>query len=107
MNSYPFYSYPPFYTRQNPYFPSRRSRFPTHFSPPVSSYEKKEEEKKEEDRKTETCFLNDFNHEPIFEIFGIQLFYDDILLICLIFFLYSEGIQDHYLFFALVWLLLS
>lgn len=45
--------------------------------------------------------------EPLFEIFGLQLYYDDILLICLIFFLYQEGVQDEYLFIALILLLLS
>lgn len=43
----------------------------------------------------------------IFEVFGIKLHYDDILLICLIFFLYNEGIKDEFLFIALVLLLLS
>lgn len=45
--------------------------------------------------------------EPIFEIFGIRLFFDDILIIFLIFFLYNEGIQDTQLFIALILLLLS
>lgn len=44
---------------------------------------------------------------PLFEIFGIKLYFDDILLICLIFFLYTEGVQDQYLFIALILLLLS
>lgn len=44
---------------------------------------------------------------PIFEIFGIKLFFDDILLICLLFFLYSEGVQDQWLFITLILLLLS
>ena len=47
------------------------------------------------------------NNDVIFEIFGIKLYFDDILLICLIFFLYNEGVQDQYLFIALVLLLLS
>jgi len=47
------------------------------------------------------------NNDVIFEIFGIKLHFDDILLICLIFFLYNEGVQDQYLFIALVLLLLS
>lgn len=42
-----------------------------------------------------------------FEIFGIKLFFDDILLICLIFFLYNEGVKDQYLFISLILLLLS
>lgn len=43
----------------------------------------------------------------LFEIFGIKLYFDDILLICLIFFLYTEGVEDQYLFIALILLLLS
>ena len=43
----------------------------------------------------------------IFEVFGIKLHYDDILLIFLIFFLYNEGVKDEFLFIALVLLLLS
>ena len=43
----------------------------------------------------------------IFEIFGIKLYFDDILLISLIFFLYNEGVKDDYLFISLVLLLLS
>lgn len=42
-----------------------------------------------------------------FEIMGIKLYFDDILLICLIFFLYNEGVQDEMLFMALILLLLS
>lgn len=48
------------------------------------------------------------NKEPeIFEIFGLKLYFDDILLICLIFFLYNEGVKDYYLFISLILLLLS
>lgn len=47
------------------------------------------------------------NTDVIFEIFGIKLYFDDILLICLIFFLYNEGVQDQYLFIVLILLLLS
>lgn len=42
-----------------------------------------------------------------FEIFGLKLYFDDILLICLIFFLYQEGVKDDELFISLVLLLLS
>ena len=45
--------------------------------------------------------------EPFFEIFGLKLYFDDVLLICLIFFLYQEGVKDEYLFMALILLLLS
>lgn len=50
---------------------------------------------------------NDTNDIPMFEIFGIKLYLDDILLICLIFFLYDEGVKDQSLFIALILLLLS
>ncbi len=45
--------------------------------------------------------------EPIFEILGIQLFLDDIIILGLLFFLYQEGVQDEMLFIALILLLLS
>ncbi len=45
--------------------------------------------------------------EYIFEIFGLKLHFDDVLIICLIFFLYQEGVNDEYLFMALILLLLS
>lgn len=59
-------------------------------------------------------FLNNFLHqedrgdeEELFNLFGIKLYHDDILLISLIFFLYQEDVKDQYLFFALILLLLS
>lgn len=44
---------------------------------------------------------------PFLEIFGLELFFDDILLLSLIFFLYSEGVKDDMLFVTLILLLLS
>ena len=58
------------------------------------------EKNKEEDRLLDGT-------DAIFEIFGMQLHFDDILLICLIFFLYNEGVKDEFLFIALILLLLS
>ena len=45
--------------------------------------------------------------EPIFEIFGIQLYLDDIIILGLLFFLYQEGVQDEMLFMALILLLVG
>ncbi len=42
-----------------------------------------------------------------FELFGLKLYFDDVLLICLIFFLYDEGVRDNELFISLILLLLS
>ena len=56
--------------------------------------------------KKEECSSNG-EDSPLFQIFGIILYFDDILLICLIFFLYQEGVEDDSLFLALILLLLS
>lgn len=42
-----------------------------------------------------------------FEILGLKLHFDDLLLICLIIFLYNEGVKDQFLFISLILLLLS
>ena len=47
------------------------------------------------------------SENPIFEIFGIRLFFDDILIVSLIFFLYNEGVRDNMLFISLILILLS
>lgn len=51
-------------------------------------------------------FFNNIE-EPIFEILGIKLYLDDIIILGLLFFLYQEGVQDQMLYMALVLLLLS
>ena len=50
---------------------------------------------------------NTSNEEFFIELFGLRLYFDDILLICLLFFLYNEGVQDDELFISLILLLLS
>ena len=47
------------------------------------------------------------NQDCFFELFGLNLYFDDVLLICLIFFLYQEGVKDEELFVCLILLLLS
>lgn len=47
------------------------------------------------------------NEAPMFEILGIKLYFDDILLVCLLLFLYEEGADDPWLFISLILLLLS
>ena len=50
---------------------------------------------------------NDDYDNEIIEILGIKLHQDDILLICLIFFLFQEGVKDEFLFIVLILLLLT
>lgn len=68
--------------------------------------QKKQEVKKEQE-KSEYSEVRHVGEEPIFEIFGIKLFFDDILIVALIFFLYNEGVEDNLLFISLILLLLS
>ena len=45
--------------------------------------------------------------EAFFEIFGLKLYFDDVLIICILFFLYTEKVQDEELFICLILLLLT
>lgn len=82
---------------------------------PYTSTHKEQEKKASTKRPSSSfSFLNNLLHqedrnddESYFEIFGIKLYYDDILIIFLIFFLYQEDVKDQYLFIALILLLLS
>lgn len=51
-------------------------------------------------------FFEDLEN-PVFEIFGIQLYLDDIIILGLLFFLYQEGVQDQMLYIALILLLIG
>lgn len=44
---------------------------------------------------------------PILELFGIRLYLDDIIILCLLFLLYKEDVKDEMLFIALILLLLG
>lgn len=45
--------------------------------------------------------------EQVFEIFGIKLASDDLLILALLFFLYKEEVKDIYLYITLILLLIS
>lgn len=47
------------------------------------------------------------NDNYLFDLFGLKIYYDDVLLVSLIYFLYSEGVKDDGLFIVLILLLLS
>lgn len=61
---------------------------------------------KDSDKKNNSKRSNDTD-SYFFELFGLKLYFDDILLISLIFFLYEEGVKDDELFISLILLLLS
>ncbi len=67
----------------------------------MGSSSKSDEPRKEKDSSNEP--FDDY----FFEIFGLKLYFDDVLIICLLFFLYQEGVNDQELFISLILLLLS
>lgn len=50
---------------------------------------------------------NNNNFDYLFDLFGLKIYSDDILLVSLIYFLYSEDVKDEGLFIVLILLLLS
>lgn len=50
--------------------------------------------------------IGEFNNS-FFEIFGLKLAFDDLLIIAMLFFLYKEEVNDTYLYIALILLLLT
>lgn len=50
---------------------------------------------------------NKNNDDYLFDLFGLKIYSDDVLLVSLIYFLYSEGVRDDGLFIVLILLLLS
>lgn len=103
MNNMIYPPYLSYYNRANPYFPRRFSNYSSRYVKPDYPQYKNAFQSCQESSPS----FEEEKEEPFFEIFGISLFYDDILLICLIFFLYTEGVKDTYLFLVLILLLLS
>ena len=53
------------------------------------------------------CSEDNYSSDECFEIFGLKLHFDDLLIICILFFLYQEDVKDTYLYISLILLLLS
>lgn len=71
-----------------------------------SDSEKKETKKISEDNTSNSRGI--FSSEQFFfDLFGFRLYFDDILIMGLLFFLYVEGVDDEMLYIALILLLLS
>lgn len=60
-----------------------------------------------ENKKEDPCHKKTESSEYFFDIFGIKLYYDDILIICILFLLYKEEVKDFELFLSLIMLLIS
>lgn len=99
MNRFSKYGFPfPYFNpyRRNNYYTQHYHQFPNIKSNcnDNSSDKKHTNEKNDED-------------EVWLELFGIKLYFDDILILSLLFFLYKENVKDEGLFLALVLLLIS
>lgn len=123
MYNYPFFSFP--YFRRYTYNPSmyysrgtlatsKVKEYPPEFSRGYNSSTKPKDNKKTNTSSYGFNFLDNFfnqtdrgEDESYFDLFGLKLYNDDLLLIGLIFFLYKEDVKDQYLFIALILLLLS
>lgn len=57
-------------------------------------------------QKNTSCVSKE-NGDVLFELFGLKLYFDDVLILSLLFFLYKEEVKDEGLFLALVLLLIS
>ena len=93
--AYPYFGFPSM-RRRRYYSYKEKQHQNSKYKNQESKDSPKEETKKEDDDDIE-----------IFEIFGIKLRTDDILIIGLLFLLYTEGVKDQGLFVSLIMLLLD
>lgn len=135
IEHYPYFGFPNYrnyrrpYSYYSPYYNSHNSRFnsaknvqnscsPSDFlgkkqgDSSCSSSNRVNTSKNDcvNDQKHEDCNVLDDDRgfsQECFEIFGIKLHFDDLLIIALLFFLYQEDVKDEYLYISLVLLLLS
>ena len=95
----------PFYTPFNfPFFYNNRySRNPL----AINNYSQKKELSTDIIENQKKASASTDTSEAFFEIFGLKLYFDDILIICILFLLYTEKVQDENLFICLILLLLT
>ena len=99
------FNFPYFYNNYNYQRPSRPYPNNQYYkNNPQTSNINQKNTKKTEDSDTN---ISSESSECFFELFGLKLHFDDVLIICILFFLYIEGVQDQELFLCLILLLLS
>jgi len=103
----PYYKYYNPYNR-NPYFynnyrPAYRSNFTS--GPTVNQHQNSSNSAPSPESRNNSNSKDD--DDVWFDLFGIKLYFDDVLILSLLFFLYKEEVKDEGLFLALVLLLIS
>lgn len=104
MFRFPFYGYPYSY----PYY-----RYQMQPPPQVQATENKNESKRDsvinsnELNNTINSNSSSDSEDAIFEIFGIKLYLDDLIILGVLFFLYQQNVNDQMLYIILFLLLFS
>lgn len=112
MFHYPYLNFPYYGNSRYGYRFPRYNYNVSHNSYTSSNKNPKSNNNVKEDSSSKTDSMNDGETRSsscdfCFDFMGIKLYFDDILLICLILFLYNEGVKDQSLFISLILLLLS
>lgn len=91
----------------NPYY-NMNYRKTSPYIPPKVIEEKPHKSTNETDCKSNAQNKSKTSQEePWLDIFGIKLYFDDVLILSLLYFLYTEEVKDEGLFIALILLLIS
>ena len=94
---FPFQYYRPYPKTNN--YNTYKSNTTHSYNPPITPLEITSPPKGQEPQKPQS---------PVwFDLFGIKLYFDDVLILSLLFFLYKEEVKDEGLFLALLLLLIS
>jgi len=76
-------------------------------APKTTAITSEQAPKKEDSNRALGKAKKDNHEEPLFELLGIQIYLDDIIILALLFLLYQEGVEDQMLYLTLVMLLFS
>lgn len=108
MFNYPFLGF------RNKYYPYKYYNYPIYqnkYNSSNDNFENKPPNKKVEEVTSPTSKNSDTEYSSknsyFFSILGIRLYFDDLIILALLFFLYNEGVKDDGLFICLILLLLS
>ena len=89
-------------------FPYYRNYYSKAYSPkPNINYEKNSTTNNSSSTINDNSRSNTDNSQAFINLFGIDLYSDDILILCILLSLYLEGVKDEMLFISLILLLLS
>lgn len=105
MFRFPFFGYPYNHSYYNHYNKYNSNHVP--YIQPISKEEKNSITNSDRVSNTINPKSSSHSEQPIFEIFGIKLYMDDLIIIGLLFFLYQQNVQDEMLYIILILLLFS